>query len=43
MNFRIIVVGPDNADPYATNERAIDALAAHYGLSLPREECFPYA
>ncbi|HJS80216.1 MAG TPA: hypothetical protein VJ748_06295 [Vitreimonas sp.] len=43
VNFRIIVVGPDNADPYATNERAIDALAAHYGLSLPREECFPYA
>jgi hypothetical protein len=43
VNFRIIVVGPDNADPYAAHERAIDALAAHYGLSLPREECFPYA
>jgi hypothetical protein len=43
VNFRIIVVGPDNADPYATHERAIEVLAQHYGLSLPREECFPYA
>jgi hypothetical protein len=43
VNFRMIVVGPDNADPYAEHERAIEALARHYGLSLPREECFPYA
>ena len=43
VNFRIIVVGPDNSDPYAEHERAIEKLAAHYGLALPREECFPYA
>jgi hypothetical protein len=43
VNFRIVVVGPDNADPYATHEDAIAALGAHYGLSLPRDECFPYA
>ena len=43
VNFRIIVVGPDNADPYAEHERAVEALARHFGLSLPREECFPYA
>jgi hypothetical protein len=43
VNFRIIIVGPDNADPYEAHERAIDALAKHYGLSLPRAECFPYA
>jgi hypothetical protein len=43
VNFRIIIVGPDNADPYAAHERAIDALAAHLGLALPRAECFPYA
>ncbi|HET9231341.1 MAG TPA: hypothetical protein VFO00_08630 [Vitreimonas sp.] len=43
VNFRIIVVGPDNADPYAEHERAIEALARHYKLPLPREECFPYA
>lgn len=43
VNFRIVIVGPENADPYKANERAIDALAAHYSLSLPREECFPYA
>jgi hypothetical protein len=43
VNFRIVVVGADNSDPYAEHERAIDALASHYGLSLPREECFPYA
>jgi hypothetical protein len=43
VNFRIVIVGPDNADPYAEHERGIEALAQHYGLSLPREECFPYA
>lgn len=43
VNFRIVVVGPDNGDPYLDYEDAIDALAAHFGLSLPRDECFPYA
>jgi len=43
VNFRIVVVGAENSDPYADHERAIEALAQHYNLSLPREECFPYA
>jgi hypothetical protein len=43
VNFRIVIVGPDNADPYAANEPAIEALAKHYKLALPRAECFPYA
>jgi hypothetical protein len=43
VNFRIVIVGPDNADPYAGHERAIETLAKHYGLALPRDECFPYA
>ena len=40
--FRIIIVGPANADPYPDHEEAIAALGAHYGLSLTRERCFPY-
>lgn len=43
VNFRIVIVGPDNSDPYDAHEKAIEALGAHYGLSLPRAECFPYA
>jgi hypothetical protein len=42
-NFRIIIVGPENADPYATQSEAIEALAAHFGLELKREACYPYA
>ena len=42
-NFKIIIVGPDNADPYERHEKAILALARRFGLDLPREECFPYA
>ena len=42
-NFKIIVVGPENADPYETHEKAIQALGKHFGLNLPRAECFPYA
>lgn len=43
VNFRIIIVGPDNADPYAEQASAIAALEAKFGLELKREECFPYA
>jgi hypothetical protein len=43
VNFRIVIVGPDNADPYPAHEAAIEALAGHFGLALPRAECFPYA
>ncbi|MGE0597472.1 MAG: hypothetical protein AB7P07_14000 [Hyphomonadaceae bacterium] len=42
-NFRIIIVGPDNADPYPAHGDAIAALEAKFALQLPREECFPYA
>jgi hypothetical protein len=42
-NFRTIIVGPENGDPYAANTDAIEKLAAHYGVDLPREGCFPYA
>jgi hypothetical protein len=43
VNFKIIIVGPENADPYEEHEPAIEALAQHFGIELPREECFPYA
>ncbi|HEY4940520.1 MAG TPA: hypothetical protein VII56_03770 [Rhizomicrobium sp.] len=40
--FRILVVGPANADPFAGQDDAIGALAKHYGLTLTRERCYPY-
>jgi len=40
--FRIIIVAPDNADPYPVHCDAIDALGAHFGLKLERERCYPY-
>lgn len=40
--FRIIIVGPGNADPYPTQGDAIDALGGHFGLNLDRARCFPY-
>lgn len=42
VNFRIIIVGPGNADPYTSHADAIAALGAHFGLTLERSECFPY-
>jgi hypothetical protein len=42
-SFRSIIVGIANADPYADHEDAIDALAQHFGLSLERSRCYPYA
>ncbi len=40
--FRIIIVGPGNADPYLAEADAIKALGDHFGLALARERCFPY-
>lgn len=40
--FRIIVVGPENGDPYIEHAGAIQALGAHFGLTLDRESCYPY-
>ena len=42
-NFKIIIVGPDNGDPYTDHADAIAALGLHLGLTLEREKCFPYA
>jgi hypothetical protein len=42
-NFRIIIVGPDNADPFAAQADAIAALGLHFGAELKREACYPYA
>lgn len=41
-SFRMIIVGPENADPYVLHGTAIEALAKHFGLKLERERCFPY-
>lgn len=43
VSFRIVIVGPENADPYEDHEDAIDALGRHFGLELERAYCFPYA
>ena len=43
VNFRTIIVGPENADPYVAHASAIAALETKYGLQLKRNECFPYA
>ena len=42
-SFRVIIVGPSNADPYPSQGEAIAALAKHFGLPLDRERCFPYS
>ena len=42
-DFPIIIVGPENADPYQDHGDAIAALTRHYKLPLPRERCYPYA
>ncbi len=40
--FRPIIVGPGNSDPYREHGEAIKALAAHYGMTLDPVRCFPY-
>ncbi len=41
-DFRMIVVGPSNHDPFATHDEPIQTLAKHFGLVLNSERCFPY-
>ena len=41
-NFRCIIVGKANADPYPQFGEAIKKLGTHLGLILDRERCFPY-
>jgi hypothetical protein len=43
VNFRIVIVGPGNSDPYVEHEARIEALARHFKTDLPRETCFPYS
>ncbi len=40
--FRIIIVGPENRDPYPEHGEAIRKLGEHFGLSLERIRCYPY-
>jgi hypothetical protein len=40
--FRMIIVGPDNGDPYPEHGPAIEALGRHFGVALDRSRCFPY-
>ena len=42
-NFRPIIVGVENSDPYDTYRPAIRALGDHYGLRLNRSRCYPYS
>lgn len=41
-DFRMIIVGPSNHDPFASHDEPIQALAKHFGLVLNSERCFPY-
>lgn len=43
VSFRIIIVGPGNADPYPDHAEAIASLARHFDLVLDRERCYPYS
>ena len=40
--FRIIIVGPENRDPYLDHGEAIRTLGGHFGLTLDRSRCYPY-
>lgn len=40
--FRLIIVGPDNADPYVAFAEDIRKLGAHFKLTLDPARCFPY-
>jgi hypothetical protein len=40
--FKIIIVGPQNADPYPEHGDAIQALGRHFGIALDRSRCYPY-
>jgi hypothetical protein len=42
-SFSCILVGSKNTDPYPQHADAIEALAQHYKISLPRQRCYPYA
>ena len=41
-DFRPVIVGPGNTDPYPAHGNAIQALAAHFRFKLDPARCFPY-
>ena len=41
-NFRPIIVGVGNADPYPEQGEAIRALGQRFGMPLERSRCYPY-
>jgi hypothetical protein len=42
-SFKIMVVGMENQDPYPDHGDAIRKLGEHFGLTLERDRCYPYA
>ncbi|WP_230534619.1 hypothetical protein [Microvirga roseola] len=42
-SFKIIIVGPENKDPYPDHTEAIGKLGEHFGLNLDRNQCYPYS
>jgi hypothetical protein len=38
-----IIVGPGNSDPFPEHGDAIRELGEHFGLTLDRTRCYPYA
>lgn len=43
VDFRVIIVGPANSDPYDLHGDAIAALEDHLDIDLARSDCYPYA
>jgi hypothetical protein len=41
-NFRPVIVGQGNADPFPQHGEAIRKLGEHYGLKLDAVRCYPY-
>jgi hypothetical protein len=41
-NFRPIIVGRHNEDPYPEHGEAIKTLGQYYRLTLDRDRCYPY-
>jgi hypothetical protein len=40
--FRPIILGKSNTDPYMRHAECIFALGRHFGLTLERARCYPY-
>ena len=40
--FRPIIVGPENSDPFLEHGEAIGALGRHLGMKLDAIRCYPY-